>query len=123
MIYRINSASDMRDMMFEDRKNYFSDDGYEAMLEYLDEGNPDTEFDCLGICGDFTEYGDWVGLSTFNFVSDNGSYSEAGGYTKSQWDALDDDEKDDVIDDMVDTLSNYTWIKKLRNGDIIMERF
>lgn len=123
MIYKINTANDMREMMFEDRKNYFSLDGYGAMLEYFDEVDPDFEFDCIGICCEFTEYGDGVGLSIADFISDYGTYSEAGGYTRSQWDALDDDEKDEVVDEMIETISDYTWITKLSNGDILLADF
>lgn len=51
-------------------RDYYSEDGIKAILDYYDEIDPNAEFDAVGICCDFNEYGEGAALSLKDFCDD-----------------------------------------------------
>lgn len=113
----INSEYRLQQIFAEYGRDYYSLDGYEFMLDFYGE---DFELDVIGICGDLTEYGDHASLSFRDFISDEGSHLACGGYSYHQMNDLTDDEIEEAVDELVETLSGYTYCQKLKNGDVIM---
>lgn len=119
MLYtRIYDAYDFREAMYNDRKDYFTMEGYEAMLEWFEEWGEDVEFDCIGICCDFCEE-DW------EYVWDN---------YKNLWDEDEFEiefengkpisvDEDKFVDELVDKMNDYTWAVRLSNGNVLYQTF
>lgn len=116
----VNDKYSLRNYFERYNRDYYSEDGYDFMLDFYDN---DMELDVIGICGDLTEYGDHCGLSFRDFLSDYGSYLDCGGYTYYQMDCLTDDEMDEAIDELVEALNDRTYCQRLSNGDVMVVAF
>ncbi len=52
----IDNAYDLRDIFSNYDRDYFSLEGYDALIDFYDEIDPDMELDVIEICGDVVEY-------------------------------------------------------------------
>ena len=50
-------AGIMQDMFKAWNRDYYTYEACEALIEWYDEIDPDTEFDVIGVCCDWNEYG------------------------------------------------------------------
>lgn len=123
MHINITSAYQFSRYMAECNRDYFSHDGYDAIMEYEEEIGEDWELDPVAICCEFNEYGNYCALSFRDLAMDYGSYALCGGWTDKQWEALTEDEKDEELDDLVSQLEAWTWVQRLPNGNILMTAF
>ena len=104
-------------------RDYYSLDGYEALLTFYDEINEDMELDVIAICGDCTEYGNF---SSYDFQDLINDYDYI--YTKEEYLSDNDiDEKDfdedEYISELINKLENKTDVLHLSNGDYIIFSF
>lgn len=60
----INTGLQLQDIMMQYGRNYYSPAGYDALLEYYDDCDPDMKVDPVAICCDCTEYGDDAACSS-----------------------------------------------------------
>ena len=96
-------------------RDYYSYEGYEALLNYYDEIDPDMELDVIGICCQCTEYGKSAAYSISDMIADYGYLIN---------DDIDDDiPRDDYIEELVDALEERTTVLKLDNGNYIVFTF
>ena len=96
-------------------RDYYTYDGYEALLNYYDEINPDMELDVIGICGDCTEYGEGAACSISDMIADYGYLIN---------DDIDDDiPREDYVEQLVDALNDRTTVLELPNGNYIVFAF
>ena len=113
----VNDVWTLRSYFERYNRDYYSEAGYDWMLDYYEE---DMEMDVIGICGDLTEYGDHASLSFKDFLSDHGSRLECGGF--SHWDLseMDDDDVDAYVDELIEALGEETVCERLSNGDVMV---
>lgn len=100
------TAEIMKREMERYNRDYYTVEALDAILEMLDDCDPDMEFDPIAISCDFTEYED--GKALFNDYS----YMVDGD--------LDEEEK---IDALVEEIEENTMICKLSNGHYLVEDF
>ena len=92
-------------------RDYFSLEGYQALLDLFEECDcgRNTDLDVIAICCDFEE--------------------EDAGYIQDQYDNIpeiaDCQDEDGEIDEdaLLDALNYYTWAVKLDNGSILYQQF
>ena len=111
--------------MFEDyTRDYYSFSGCEALINFYDEIDENMEVDIIGICCDCTEYGEHGAACDFaDLILDYSYKMKCGGVTLEQWNALNQDEKDDYILELVDTLEDETTVLHVSNGNYIVFTF
>lgn len=119
-------AMDM--LVAHDRANYFSWDGMDALLEWYDENDENTEFDIVGICCEWSEYGDDVTLGFDSLISDYGNRLPLQGwldekdYTVDEYES-DEDLQEEYLQDLINELENLTTVLRVQNGNIILGEF
>jgi len=96
---------EMQELFRNADRDYFSLDGYQAILDLFDQDEQDTEMDVVGICCDFTEDEPIHILGEYDCLSDY-----IGGA----------DADDDAI---LDALNYYTFAVALPNGNILYQNF
>lgn len=96
-------------------RDYYSYEGYEALLDYYDEIDPDMELDVIAICGDCTEYGKGAACSISDMIADYGCLIND--------DIEDDIPREDYIEELVEALEERTTVLKLDNGNYIVFTF
>ena len=92
-------------------RDYFSIEGYQALLDLFEECDcgKNTDLDVIAICCEFTE--------------------EDAGYIQDQYDNIEEfaacqDEDGNIDEDaLMDALNYYTWAVKLDNGNILYQDF
>jgi hypothetical protein len=101
----IDSASELRDRFISYDRNYYSLEGYEAILELFED--TDTELDVIAICCDYDE-------NDGDYIIEN--YSIA--------DSLDRESDEDISDEeILEFLNERTYAIKLSNGSFLYQVF
>ena len=114
---------DLKEEFVNYERDYFSLDGYDALLNFYDEIDENMELDVISICGECTEYGKY---STYNFNDLIDDYGYI--YTKSEY--LSDNDitskdfnQEDYISALITHIENKTQVLNLKNGDYIIFSF
>ena len=119
-------AMDM--LVAHDRANYFSWDGMEMLLDWYDENDENTEFDVVGICCEWTEYGDSVTLGFDSLISDYENYLplqdwlDEKDYTLDEYESG-EDLQEEYLQDLINELDEQTTVLRVPNGNIILGEF
>lgn len=96
-------------------RDYYTYDGYEALLAYYDDIDPNMELDIISICCQCTEYGKGAAYSISDMIADYGYLIN---------DDIDDDiPRDDYIEKLVEALEEHTTVLALNNGNYIVFTF
>lgn len=115
MKFTIDTGLQLQEIMMIYGRHYYSPEGYDALLEYYDECDPDMEVDPVAICGDCTEYGEDAACSISNMISDY-------GYLIND-DMEDDTTQEDYLEALAEALNDRTTVLELRNGNFIVFAF
>ena len=114
---------DLKEEFVNYERDYFSLDGYDALLNFYDEIDENMELDVISICGECTEYGKY---STYNFNDLIDDYGYI--YTKSEY--LSDNDitskdfnQEDYISELITHIENKTQVLNLKTGDYIIFSF
>ena len=99
----IDSASDLRSEFAAYNRDYFSHEGYEALIDLFD--GSDTELDVIAICCDFSEQ-DFETIARENRID----LSECDG-------------EDEQIEVVGDYLNSETWAQSTTPGHFIYQAF
>ena len=105
----INSAYEMQAKFKEYDRDYFSVEGYEALLNYYDEIDPDMELDVIAICCGWHEYGT---NDTTRAAFDLEDLFNSYGYL------LDDTEEHDT-DSLIEEIGNNTMVIPLSESYLV----
>ena len=102
-------------------RDYYSLEGYEALLAYYNDIDPNMELDAVAICGDCTEYGEGACCSFDDLINDKGYAYPIEDY-KADNDIETDDEfdQDDYIVALVKKLEQRTTVLHVSNGNYII---
>lgn len=130
-MYKIMSISDMQEAFTAyGRKNYFSDKGLEEIdnfyMECCNENTPvgcETQFDVIGICCDWNEYGNGVVLDFDDFINDFGYLLESEYDYLLEGKEFEELEEEEKIDIICEALENKTYCVRLENGNILQMIF
>lgn len=90
-------------------RDYYTLEGYRAILEYFEQCSDNTELDVIAICCDFNE-------ESIEDIYDNYSNLEKIADTK-------DSDGDINESDFMEALNYYTYAEKLSNGNILYISF
>lgn len=118
----------MEMLVAHDRANYFSWDGMEMLLDWYDENDENTEFDVVGICCEWTEYGNNVTLDFDSLINDYDNYLplqdwlDKKDYTSDEYEN-DEDLQDEYLQDLINELESCTMVLRVPNGNIILGEF
>ena len=116
LVKTIETPYEFCDAMRAMNRDYFSLEGYQALLDLFDCDGQNVEFDAIGICCEFSEdtpadiadrYGYTVDGKTFQEALDSGDY--------------DQDEITEAF--VIDYLNYHTWAQLLGNGNVIYQEF
>lgn len=97
-------------------RDYYTTTALEAIFDFYDEIDDDTEFDPIAICCDWNEYGDNCALTFSDLFSDYGYKLDNINEYEYEYD-------DDKANALVEVLEDYTYIVKLDNGNILLQTF
>ncbi len=112
LVKKIYTASDLREEFIAFNRDYYSIDGYQAIIDLFDEcdGGEPHEIDVIAICCEFNE-------ETPEEIIEN--YSDF-----LDMDSIKDPETGEIdAESMVDELNYNTWAQLLDNGNIIYQAF
>lgn len=103
------------------QRDYYSWEGYEALLAYYNDIDPNMELDAVAICGDCTEYGEGACCSFDDLINDKGYAYPIEDY-KADNDIETDDEfdQDDYIVALAKKLEQRTTVLHVSNGNYII---
>ena len=114
---------DLKEEFVNYERDYFSLDGYDALLNFYDEIDENMELDVISICGECTEYGKYSTYDFNDLINDYGYI-----YTKSEY--LSDNDitskdfnQEDYISELITHIENRTQVLNLKNGDYIIFSF
>lgn len=113
---------DAKRIMQDCDRDYYSVNGLDALLEYYDEIDPDTEFDPVAICCDCTEYGEYGASHSLAALICNYGYI----YSVHEWrvdTGASEYDEDDYITALINVLEEYTTILHVVNGNYIVFAF
>ena len=117
------NGSELQKEFQEYDRDYYSLDGYEALLMFYDEIDEDMELDVIAICGDCTEYGKYSSCDFRHLINDyDYIYTKEEYLSDNDIDEKDFDE-DEYISELINKLENKTDVLHLSNGDYIIFSF
>ena len=90
-----------------DRGNRFSDEAMEELYNYYDDLGEPYELDVIEICCNWTEY-----ENLEEYVKEY--------MNESDFEGMDDDEKEEII---IDNLDNNTYFTRLDNGGLLIQNY
>ena len=98
-------------------RNYYTYEALETLLEWYDEIDPNAEFDVIGICCEWNEYGETPCLSWKDFISDYGYLLSV-----EEWEENNEQEynEDLYIDSLIEALEDKTVVLRLSNSVLVM---
>lgn len=104
LLTTINNGYQLKQLFKErGRENYFSDEGFNALYDYLDEYSnevgEDFKVDVIGICCDFTEYTGWKKL-----------YNDYSYFYNNKSETFEELEENDDLDNFKEWVQDKTTV-------------
>lgn len=106
-------ANIMHNMFKECNRDYYTYEACEALIEWYDEVDPDAEFDVIGVCCGWSEYGKTPCLTWEDFLSDY-------GYLLDEADIDDDASDEEKREALIDILKDKTTALRLSDSVLVM---
>lgn len=105
-------ANMMKEMFKNWNRDYYTYEACEALESWYDEVDSSFDFDVIGICCDWNEYGETPCLTWENFLSD---YK----YILDDIDDSDEMTEEEKIDAIIEELEDRTMVIKLSNSVLV----
>lgn len=111
MLVKMMDKFDMQREFKKYDRDYFSLDGYQAILDFFDECDcgKATDLDVIAICCDFSE-------ESIEYIYDEYSNIDRIAETKNDNGDIDENE-------FMDALNYHTWAIRLANGNVLYMQF
>ena len=106
LVKKIYDATDLQQEFISMNRDYYSYEGYEALIELFEECSPEApqELDVIAICCEFTE-------ATPEDIASDYSFS------------YDPEATEDFNEQLIDFINYYSWGVELSNGNILYQNF
>ena len=117
------NGNDLRKKFVDYERDYYSIDGYEALLNFYDEIDENMEFDVIAICGECTEYSDYATCNIDNMIDDYGYIYTKAEYMSDNDITSEDFDQEDYISELISRIEYKTTALKLQNGGYIIFSF
>lgn len=119
----ILNGNDLRKEFVDYDRDYYSLDGYDALLNFYDEIDENMELDVITICGDCTEYSDYATCDIDDMIGDYGYIYTKEEYMSDNDITSEDFEQEDYISELINRIKYRTTVLKLKNGGYIIFSF
>lgn len=119
----IFNGNALREEFVNYNRDYYSLDGYDALLNFYDEIDENMELDVIAICCDCTEYSNYAMynlddlISNYDFVYSEEEYLADNDITSEDFD------QEDYISELINHLKDKTTVLRLKNGGYIIFSF
>ena len=117
------NGNDLRKKFVDYERDYYSIDGYEALLNFYDEIDENMELDVIEICGECTEYSDYATCVIDDMIGDYGYIYTKEEYMSDNDITSKDFNQEDYISELITHIENKTQVLNLKNGDYIIFSF
>ena len=107
----------MLDMFKSWNRNYYTWEACEALINFYDEIDENIEFDVIGICCDWSEYGETPCLTWKDFISDYGYILSIEEWEEEHAQKYDEEL---YIDSLIEILEDRTIVLRLSNSVLVM---
>ena len=119
----IFNGNDLRKEFVDYNRDYYSVDGYEALLNFYDEIDENMELDVIAICGDCTEYSDYATCDIDDMIGDYGYIYTKEEYLSDNDITSEEFNQEDYIIELITRIEHRTTVLKLKNGGYIIFSF
>ena len=119
----ILNGNDLRKEFVDYDRDYYSLDGYDALLNFYDEIDENMELDVIAICGDCTEYSDYATCDIDDMIGNYGYIYTKEEYMSDNDITSEDFDQEDYISELINRIEHRTTVLKLKNGGYIIFSF
>ena len=119
----IFNGNDLRKEFVDYDRDYYSLDGYDALLNFYDEIDENMELDVIAICGECTEYSDYATCDIDDMIGDYGYIYTKEEYLSDNDITSEDFDQEDYISELISRIEYKTTVLKLKNGGYIIFSF
>lgn len=119
----LKSGYDLQEQFAAMDRDYFSIEGYDALLEYYDEIDQNIELDVIAICCETTEYSNSALHDFQDLINDYCQYYDMDDYCEDNDIKLEDVDEDDYIHKLIEKLEENTTVLHLNNNGYIIFEF
>lgn len=119
----IFNGNDLREEFVKYNRDYYSVDGYEALLNFYDEIDENMELDVIAICGECTEYSDYATCDIDDMIGDYGYIYTKEEYLSDNDITSEEFNQEDYISELINRIEHRTTVLKLKNGGYIIFSF
>lgn len=119
----ILNGNDLRKEFVDYDRDYYSLDGYDALLNFYDEIDENMELDVIAICGDCTEYSDYATCDIDDMIGDYGYIYTKEEYLSDNDITSEEFNQEDYIIELITRIEHRTTVLKLKNGGYIIFSF
>ena len=119
----ILNGNDLRKEFVDYDRDYYSLDGYDALLNFYDEIDENMELDVIAICGECTEYSDDATCDIDDMIGDYGYIYTKEEYLSDNDITSEDFDQEDYISELINHLEDKTTVLRLKNGGYIIFSF
>lgn len=110
-------AGIMLDMFKNCNRDYYTYEACNALINFYDEIDENTEFDVIGICCEWSEYGETPCLTWKDFLNDYSYLLDVETWKDEN--ALDEYDEDLYIDALIEELEDRTTVIRLSNSVLV----
>ena len=119
----ILNGNDLRKEFVDYDRDYYSLDGYDALLNFYDEIDENMELDVSAICGECTEYSDYATCDIDDMIGDYGYIYTKEEYLSDNDITSEEFNQEDYIIELITRIEHRTTVLKLKNGGYIIFSF
>lgn len=113
----------LREEFVKYNRDYFSADGYDALVNFYDEIDENMELDVIAICGECTEYSDYATRDIDDMIGDYGYIYTKEEYLSDNDITSEEFNQEDYIIELITRIEYRTTVLKLKNGGYIIFSF
>ena len=119
----ILNGNDLRKEFVDYDRDYYSLDGYDALLNFYDEIDENMELDVIAICEECTEYSDYATCNIDDMIGDYGYIYTKEEYLSDNDITSEEFNQEDYIIELITRIEHRTTVLKLKNGGYIIFSF
>lgn len=119
----IFNGNDLRKEFVDYERDYYSIDGYEALLNFYDEIDEDMEVDVIAICCECTEYSNYATCNLDTLIGNYGYLYTKEEYLSENDLTAEEFNQEDYIIELITRIEHRTTVLKLKNGGYIIFSF